>query len=146
MLTVSDGWDSIASDIVIVTVTNGVPNANAGAYQSRSKDAPVTPDGSASMDPDGDPLSYRWRQVTGPSKILVGATNETATFTPTTSGTYAFSPTVDDDERNSSASYDSVGGRETSAAEGVRLHAPSLVGENGNRVRDHGDFHTARPR
>jgi ELWxxDGT repeat protein len=50
---------------------NQAPTANAGPDQSVASGTPVTLNGSASSDPDGDPLTFEWR---GPGGTLVGTT------------------------------------------------------------------------
>ena len=74
-LVVSDGRaDSGPAHVnVVVTSVNRAPVAEAGPPQTVSGGAAVTLDGSASFDPDGDPLSYRWLQLAGPAVELTGA-------------------------------------------------------------------------
>jgi len=80
-LTVSDG---LASDSDTVTVTvedvNHAPTANAGANQTRDEGSQVTLDGTASRDPDNDPLTYAWTQVSGPAVTLDDATAAQPSF------------------------------------------------------------------
>lgn len=52
------------------------PVANAGPDQDAAFGAAVTLDGTASTDPDGDPLTYAWSQVAGPD-----VTGGSGTFT-----------------------------------------------------------------
>jgi hypothetical protein len=70
-LTVSDGMGS-TMDLVNVTVENlnHAPTANAGIDQTVQEGAPVSMDGSASVDPDSDLLTYQWTQIDGPSVII----------------------------------------------------------------------------
>ena len=71
-LTVTDEAGQSDTDEVIVTVRLGNQNpiADAGEDQTVGETAEVTLDGSASDDPDGDALSYEWRQVAGRSVDL----------------------------------------------------------------------------
>lgn len=55
--------------------------ANAGPDQTVRAGATVALDGSASKDANGDPLVYRWRQVSGPAVSLVGADGVRPSFT-----------------------------------------------------------------
>ncbi len=98
-LTVSDGSLS-ATDDVTVTVRhiNRAPTAAAGNNQTVNERTTVTLGGSGS-DPDGDNLSYRWTQRTGPTVTLSSTTVASPTFTApevTTSTALTFRLTVSD--------------------------------------------------
>ncbi|HEX6396755.1 MAG TPA: PKD domain-containing protein, partial [Steroidobacteraceae bacterium] len=83
---------------------NRAPVSNAGADQSANKAAAVTLDGSASTDADGNALSYRWTQTSGPPVSLSSGTASKPTFTaPATSGTLVFSLVVNDGRTDSTA-------------------------------------------
>lgn len=58
------------------------PVAEAGPVQIVGPGQTVTLDGRNSQDPDGDALTYRWRQETGPSITLNQANTAQPTFTP----------------------------------------------------------------
>lgn len=79
-------------------VTNHAPVASA-ADQTVTGPATVTLDGSASIDPDGDALTYKWTQISGPSVTLTNSTKAKATFSVgavTSNQTLAFRLTVTD--------------------------------------------------
>src|SRR5579884_226506 len=57
------------------------PTANAGANQSVASNVQVQLDGSASSDPNGKALTYRWTQMGGPSVTLSSSTTVKPTFT-----------------------------------------------------------------
>ena len=61
---------------------NRAPQADAGADQTVPANTTVTLDGRASADPDGDSLTYRWRQVDGPEGELVDADSPVASLSP----------------------------------------------------------------
>ncbi len=95
-LTVTDtgGLTDTASTIVTI---NAAPTADAGAPQTVNPGDGVTLDGSASSDPNGDPLTYQWTQIGGTTVTLSGATTVSPAFTaPAASGVLTFTLTVTD--------------------------------------------------
>lgn len=75
--------------------TNNAPIANAGSDQTVAPGALVTLDGSASSDPDGDPLIYHWRQ-TGGVPVSFTPTLSRTTFVAASPGALTFTLTVTD--------------------------------------------------
>lgn len=80
-LVVADGEAVSAPARVVISIDNQAPVADAGDGQSVGAGALVALDGTRSMDPDGDPLTYRWAQVEGPAVELLGADSPTPAFT-----------------------------------------------------------------
>ena len=72
----------IDTDTVSITVVNvnHTPVADAGGDQSIAEGSPVTLDGTSSFDMDGDPISYAWVQMSGPSVTLTGADTAAPSF------------------------------------------------------------------
>ena len=95
-LGISDGWGGTAGDIVNVSVIDRTPVANAGPNMTARKRIGVVLDGTASFDPDGDPLTFAWTERSGPSVILSDATSDRPSFVPSSAGVYVFRLTVDD--------------------------------------------------
>ncbi|WP_440959077.1 autotransporter domain-containing protein [Oceanicaulis sp. LC35] len=83
VLVVSDGvFDSAPLALTYTFQDNRAPIANAGANISGIDGGEVvTLNGSASTDPDGDALSYRWTQVSGPTVTLSDANTASPSFT-----------------------------------------------------------------
>lgn len=82
-LTVGDGQLSSSPAITTVSVTNvnQAPTADAGIDFEVPEGTNVTLDGSRSVDPDGDPLTYIWTQTAGPAVTLNLAHPALPTFT-----------------------------------------------------------------
>ena len=72
------------------------PVANAGPDQVGVTAGTVTLDGSGSYDPDGDPITYQWTQISGPAVTLATPTAAKTTFTAAAGQTYIFRLTVTD--------------------------------------------------
>ncbi|NLA75727.1 MAG: hypothetical protein GX846_09720, partial [Deltaproteobacteria bacterium] len=84
---------------VKITWLNGAPTARAGADQTSAGGQVVTLNGSASSDPDGSPLTYRWTQTSGPAVKLRNTASVQTTFTApevTKSQSLVFKLTVKD--------------------------------------------------
>lgn len=104
-LVVNNGLLSSAPSNVNITVkfVDQPPVASVGGNQTVKAGTVVTLDGSASFDPDGDALTYKWVQTGGPAVVLSSATAVKPTFTASASGTLTFTLTVSDGSLTSSA-------------------------------------------
>ena len=106
-LIVNDGWEPSDPDTVTVTtstIPNKAPVANAGPDHAAPVTTTVILDGSASYDPDADPLTYSWSFVSQPSgsaAVLNNPTTAGPTFVIDKAGTYIVQLTVNDGKVNS---------------------------------------------
>ena len=95
-LVVNDGTVESDPDNALVTVVNRAPVADAGADQTVLAGESVSLDGSASSDPDGDPLTYAWT-LDGPgSPALDDASAIAPAFCAAEPGEYTATLTVND--------------------------------------------------
>jgi hypothetical protein len=82
-----------------VNISNNPPVSNASIDQTVFEGVLVTLDGTASSDPDNDPITYSWTQLAGTTVTLSDATSATPTFTAPEVGAaeiLTFQLTVDD--------------------------------------------------
>ncbi len=75
---------------------NSPPVADAGPEQSGINAGQVTLDGSASYDPDGDPITFQWIQEAGPTVSLSAPTSAKTSFTAAAGVAYSFRLVVKD--------------------------------------------------
>jgi hypothetical protein len=81
------------SNVVVVTVQAGLSNlppvANAGLDQTATTESTVILDGSGSVEPNGDAMTYSWTQTSGTLVTLADAGTAKASFTtpPDSAGT-----------------------------------------------------------
>jgi probable HAF family extracellular repeat protein len=95
-LVVSDGKVDSAPATMVVAVFNQTPIANAGGPYSGPKNAAIAFNGSASIDRDGDPLTYRWDFGDGTT-----GTGPTPTHAYARSGVYTVALVVNDGSSDS---------------------------------------------
>lgn len=134
-LVVNDGYLDSAPVTTTVTIPNRAPVANAGGPYSGQFGTLIGFNGSASSDPDGDPLLYRWSFGDGTS-----ATGVSPTHAYSTRGTYTATLIVND------GSVDSVAASATvmvtspipvaNAGADQKVHARSSVTLDGSRSYD----------
>jgi len=105
-LIVADGQVASAPSALVVNVNNLPPLARAGVNQVMPTGTIALLHGSASSDPDGDPLTYRWSFIsvpTGSSAVLAGANTRWPWFPIDTSGKYVVQLVVNDGKVDSAA-------------------------------------------
>jgi hypothetical protein len=93
-------WPASAR-VFVASSPNRPPIANAGPTQVGTVGASIRLDGTASTDPDGDPLTFQWRvaaQPLGVAVALPGPTQARTSFTAVVPGTYRFELQVSDDK------------------------------------------------
>ncbi len=81
-LTVADetGLHSTDTCIVNIVSVNNPPTANAGPDQNVNEGSVVYLNGTNSIDPDGDFLTYKWVQISGPAVTISDSTLVQAVF------------------------------------------------------------------
>jgi hypothetical protein len=103
-LVLTEASISSPADLAVITVgsDNLPPIADAGPDETGTVGARAVVDGSASSDPEGQPLTYQWTLASEPTDSKLGstdlfdATSVTASLVPDVSGTYTLSLVVSD--------------------------------------------------
>ena len=90
--------DDTATDTGIPDTSNPnqAPIANAGSDRSITVGQVLTLSGSQSSDPDGDPIQFSWRQLSGPAANIVDATTATPEVSFSEAGSAEFELSVYD--------------------------------------------------
>jgi predicted esterase len=99
-LTVTDNVGKIGRDTIniLIKIPNIPPVADAGSdFVYGLKTDSVMLNGSASHDPDGTGLKYKWKKLSGPSATLLNDSIAQPWITHLMAGNYSFSLTVTDD-------------------------------------------------
>jgi hypothetical protein len=118
----------IRYEILTRRVGNSPPVANAGPNQDNVTAGTITLDGSASYDPDGDPITYSWTQTSGPTVTLSAPTAVKTTFTAAAGQVYQFKLTVTDSFGLSNSAFTRVSTGTPTSAVIVRFDAtPSQI-------------------
>ena len=78
--------------------TNQAPIANAGQNKQVIVGKILTLSGALSSDPDGDTIYYSWRQLSGPTSVIVGGNTATPEITFTEVGTNTYELSISDGE------------------------------------------------
>ena len=102
--TATDNDSNAASCSFDISVINSPPTANAGPDQTVFVTDIVNLDGSASSDPNGDPLSYSWRIISEPTSsaaVLTGADTVNPSIFIDAFGDYEIELIVNDGEFDS---------------------------------------------
>ncbi len=103
-LVVNDGMANSAPDSATISTVNNPPIANAGPDQSVDEGSDVTLDGTASSDPDGDPLTFAWTLTTvppGSMAMLANANTANPNFVVDVPGIYVAQLIVNDGQEDS---------------------------------------------
>jgi hypothetical protein len=72
---------SSPSEDDIPQIANSAGNYHPVANLVVEADSSVTLNGGSSHDPDGGPIAFKWKQISGPPIVLNGANTSQATFT-----------------------------------------------------------------
>ena len=143
-LVVSDGSQASDPDTVVLTLGNSPPVANAGPDRNVIAGTVVQLDGTASSDPDEDPITYAWSltaKPTGSTAILSNPTTATPSFTADLDGVYVAELIVNDGEVDSDPDTVTITAVPNippvaNAGPDQNVTAPSLVQLNGNSSSD----------
>lgn len=143
LLIVNDGELDSAADTVTISTGNSPPQANAGPNQSLTVGSPVTLDGSASTDADGDELVYFWSFISKPEGSAVSLSDSQAvlpTFTIDIPGDYLLQLIVNDGMIDSAAALVTISTENTApvadAGDTQTVVLSTVVGLDGSESSD----------
>ncbi|WP_299495428.1 REJ domain-containing protein [uncultured Shewanella sp.] len=100
-LIVSDGSHNSLPATVVISDSNLPPIAEAGPDQSVATSYMATLDGTMSIDPESQPLSYRWVLLSNPigsTAVIINSNNAIASLIPDRIGDYVVQLTVEDSD------------------------------------------------
>jgi len=107
---------------------NDPPVADAGPDQTGVPAGTINLDGSASFDPDGDPITFQWSQIAGPTVSLSSPTAAKTSFTAAAGNVYSFRLTVKDDQGAQGIARVTITTRETPRVRILRFTSnPTLI-------------------
>ena len=142
-LNVTDSRGGSDTDEVVITVRDSASNAPvariAGGERDINEGVPVTLDGSASDDPNGDSLTYEWEQTGGATTVTISPDNDTASFTAPIvkqNTPLTFTLTVRDDDDSDSASVTITVINSESDTPTASVTAPQNAGEGATVTLD----------
>lgn len=137
-LMVNDGTaDSVITGVVITSIGNQAPIADAGPDQTVNLASTVTLDASASDDNDGDPITYLWSLTTlpvGSGATLTNSTSSNPTFVADELGIFVATLFVND------GMVDSVESTVTITSEVLSYHLKSGSFTNGGGIMSSGSL------
>lgn len=111
---------------------NDPPVADAGPDQIGARAGTIQLDGSGSFDPDGDPITFQWSQIAGPTVALSSPTAAQTSFTAAEGQVYSFRLTVRDDKGAQGIARVTVSTREAPRVRIIRFTAnPPVVSSGG---------------
>lgn len=96
-LEASDGERTSTAVVIVIVSDNNAPTADAGDDRAVVTGLEITLDGSGSIDPDEDTLTFFWEQIEGVAVALSDPNGARPTFVvPSDAETLSFTLTVDD--------------------------------------------------
>ncbi len=131
-LVVRDGALASAPDTVTVSTINSAPRANAGPDRTVPVQTTVTLDGTASSDPDGDALTFRWSLLTKPAAsqaTLANAAGVAPTILIDAPGDYIVQLIVNDSHADSAPDTVRISTTNTRPVANAGSDAGALVGD-----------------
>jgi PKD repeat protein len=138
-VTATNALGSVSRTITVV-VTNAAPTVDSGVDQEVTVGDRVTLVGTASDSDGHTPLSYAWKQLSGPTVTLNGARAATASFTaPNVEATLSFELTVTDSRGKTASDTISVDVRRGVAAPNL-IFLPFLSRDTGGPVATPADL------